>query len=202
MNAMNVMPLQVTVAATVVAVGVALWVGSAGPRDDGPRAMLRRTILAFDRVSTEIAAIVACIALSVAVAAGAWQVFSRFATATPSPWSEALVRVALIWMCYLGVAVALRAGALVSIDVAHRYTRGALRRTVEAVTLAFVLSFMGVMFWFGWAMTERVQFQTIAGLEFSMAYAYAAIPLGALFAMVGATAHFLDRRAEELENAV
>ncbi|PWS36006.1 C4-dicarboxylate ABC transporter permease [Falsiroseomonas bella] len=199
---MNVMPLQVTVAATVVAVGVALWAGREQGRGGGPRSAVRRAVLALDRVSTGVASILACIALAVAVSAGAWQVFSRFATETPSPWSEALVRISLIWMCYLGVAVALRAGALVSIDVAHRYSRGAVRRAVEAATLAFVLSFMGVMFWFGWAMTERVQFQTIAGLEFSMAYAYAAIPLGAVFAMVGATAHFLDRRAEELENAV
>ena len=202
MNAMNVLPLQVTVAATVVAVGFALWAGSGDPNAPGPRGVARRVILAFDRVATEIAAILACLALAVAVSAGAWQVVARFATNAPSPWSEALVRVALIWMCYLGVAVALRAGALVSIDVLHRYARGTLQRAIEAMILAFVLSFMGVMFWFGWAMTERVQFQTIAGLEFSMAYAYAAIPLGGLFAMVGAMAHFLDRRAEEVENAV
>lgn len=202
MNAINVMPLQVTAIATVAAVGFALWAGRDDGKPHGARAMARRAILTLDRFTTEIASIIACLALTVAVGAGAWQVVSRFATATPSSWSEALVRVALIWMAYLGVAVALRVGALVSIDVAHRYSRGAVRRTVEAMALACVLSFMGVMFWFGWAMTERVQFQTIAGLEFSMAYAYAAIPLGALFAMVGAMAHFLDRRAEELENAV
>ena len=202
MNAMNVLPLQVTAVATVAAVGFALWAGRDDGQPNGARAMARRAILALDRYTTEIASIIACLALTLAVAAGAWQVISRFATSTPASWSEALVRVALIWMAYLGMAVALRAGALVSIDMAHRYTRGAVRRTIEAMTLACVLSFMGVMFWFGWAMTERVQFQTIAGLEFSMAYAYAAIPLGALFAMVGVMAHFLDRRAEELENAV
>ena len=202
MNAINVMPLQVTAIATVAAVGFALWAGRDDGQPQGARATVRRAILTLDRFSTEIASIIACLALTVAVAAGAWQVFSRFATETPSAWSEALVRVALIWMAYLGVAVALRAGALVSIDVAHRYTRGAVQRTVEAMALACVLSFMGIMFWFGWAMADRVKFQTIAGLEFSMAYAYAAIPLGALFAMVGAMAHFLDRRAEELENAV
>jgi TRAP-type C4-dicarboxylate transport system permease small subunit len=202
MNAMNVMPLQVTAVATVAAVGFALWAGHDNGQPSGARAVARRAILTLDRFTTEVASIIACLALTLAVAAGAWQVISRFATETPASWSEALVRVALIWMAYLGVAVALRAGALVSIDVAHRYTRGAMQRTVEAMALACVLSFMGIMFWFGWAMTERVQFQTIAGLEFSMAYAYAAIPLGALFAMVGAMAHFLDRRAEELENAV
>jgi TRAP-type C4-dicarboxylate transport system permease small subunit len=105
-------------------------------------------------------------------------------------------------MAFLGVAVALRAGALVSIDVAHRYSRGAIRRGIEAAALAASLSMMGVMFWFGWMMAERVKFQEMAGLEVSMSWGYAAIPLGAAFAMVGALAHFLDRRSEELDLAV
>jgi TRAP-type C4-dicarboxylate transport system permease small subunit len=47
-----------------------------------------------------------------------------------------------------------------------------------------------------------VKFQEMAGLEVSMAWGYASIPLGAIFAMLGAVAHFLDRRNEELESAV
>jgi TRAP-type C4-dicarboxylate transport system permease small subunit len=202
MNAMNVLPLQVTAVATVAAVGFALWAGRDDGQPNGARAMARRAILALDRYTTEIASIIACLALTLAVAAGAWQVISRFATSTPASWSEALVRVALIWMAYLGMAVALRAGALVSIDVAHRYSRGALRRTIEAATLAATLSMLGVMFWFGWIMAQRVQFQEMAGLEVSMSWGYAAIPLGAAFAMMGAVAHFLDRRSEELDLAV
>lgn len=50
-------------------------------------------------------------------------------------------------------------------------------------------------------MAERVQFQEMAGLEVSMSWGYAAIPVGAVFAMVGAVAHFLDRRNTELESA-
>ena len=98
---------------------------------------IRRAILALDRVTTGIASV-----LAVPGADGRggwpalWQVVARFATETPSVWSEALVRTALIWMAFLGVAVALRAGALVSIDVAHRYSRGALRRAIEAAALA------------------------------------------------------------------
>ncbi len=195
---MNTLPLQVTLAATLLAVGFALWVGSG----DGLRAGIRRGILALDRVTSGVAAVAACLALAVAVAAGMWQVVARFATETPSIWSEALVRTALIWMAYLGVAVALRTGALVSIDVAHRYTRGAVQRAIEAAALACSLSLMGVMFWFGWIMTGRVQFQEMAGLEVSMSWGYAAIPVGAVFAVIGAIAHFLDRRSDELEAAV
>jgi TRAP-type C4-dicarboxylate transport system permease small subunit len=202
MNALNVMPLQVTVVATLVVVAVALWAGQAGPGRGGARVAVRQAVLTLDRFSTGIASILACLALAVAVMAGMWQVIARFATETPSIWSEALVRMALIWMAYLGVAVALRTGALVSIDVAHRYSGGAVRRAIEASALACSLSLMGVMFWFGWIMAERVKFQELAGLEVSISWGYAAIPIGAVFAMVGAIAHFLDRRSEELESAV
>lgn len=198
MNAMNVVPLQVTVAATLATVALALWAGSGG----GLRATVRRAILAVDRFGTGIATVAASLAMTVAVAAGMWQVVARFATETPSIWSEALVRTALIWMAFLGVAVALRAGALVSIDVAHRYSSGALRRAIEAASLAAALSMLGIMFWFGWMMAERVQFQEMAGLEVSMSWGYAAIPVGAVFAMLGAVAHFLDHRSEELALAV
>ncbi len=198
MNAMNLLPLQITGALTVLVVALALW----ARKGDGAQAAVRRAVLALDRISSGAASALACAALALAVGAGMWQVVARFATETPSIWSEALVRTALIWMAYLGVAVALRTGALVSIDVAHRYASGRLRLGIEAAALASSLSFMGVMFWFGWTMTQRVRFQEMAGLEVSMSWGYAAIPIGALFAMVGAVAHFLDRRSDELELAV
>jgi TRAP-type C4-dicarboxylate transport system permease small subunit len=198
MNAMNLLPLQVTGAATLLTVVLALWAGSG----DGARAGLRNAVLLIDRYVTGLATLVAAGALVVAFAAGLWQVVARFATETPSVWSEALVRTALIWMAFVGLAVALRAGAVVSIDMAHRLSRGAMRRAIEAASLAGTLSLLGVMFWFGWLMAGRVKFQEMAGLEVSMSWGYAAIPVGAVFAMVGAVAHFLDRRDAELETAV
>ncbi len=161
-----------------------------------------RAVLALDRMSTGIAGVAACLALAVAVVAGLWQVVSRFATETPAVWSEALVRTALVWMALLGLSVAIRVGALVSIDVAHRLSTGAVRRALEAAALATSLAMMGVLFWYGWDMAMRVRFQEMAGLEISIAWGYAAIPVGAVFAAIGAMAHFLDRRSEELESAV
>jgi TRAP-type C4-dicarboxylate transport system permease small subunit len=195
MNAMNLLPLEIVAAATVAVVLLALWLS-------GRDGTLRNGILAADRIATGLATVLACAALVIAVIAGFWQVVARFATETPSIWSEALVRTALIWMAFLGLAAALRTGALVSIDVAHRHSRGALRRALEAAALACNLSLMGVLLWFGWIMAGRVQFQEMAGLEVSMSWGYAALPVGAAFAILGALGHFLDRRAEELEMAV
>ncbi|MDQ1078762.1 TRAP transporter small permease [Pseudoroseomonas cervicalis] len=192
---MNTLPLQIIGAGSLLVTLLALWIGA---RAEAPR----RALLLLDRAMTGLAAILASLALAIAACAGLWQVIARFATETPSIWSEALVRTALIWMAMLGLAVALRAGALVSIDAAHRYSGGSVRRGLEAASLAASLSLMGVLFWFGWSMTERVQFQEMAGLEVSMSWGYAAIPVGALFAMIGALANFLDRRSAELEAAV
>jgi TRAP-type C4-dicarboxylate transport system permease small subunit len=154
-----------------------------------------RAVLALDRALLLLAAAAAVLALMVAVAAGAWQVTTRFLLSQPSAWSEALVRTALVWMVLLGVALALRQGALVSIDIAERYGPPPLRAAVAAASLAATLAFMGVLFWFGWGMAERVRFQQMAGLEVSIAWGYAAIPVGAAAAMLGAFARFLDRDA-------
>lgn len=177
----------------------ALSAPAAAPRPHGP---LVRAVLALDRVTTGLATALAVIALVVAVTAGFWQVVSRFATATPATWSEALVRASLIWMTMLGLAVTVRTGALIAIDLAHRLAPAPLKRFMEAASLASVLILMGTLVWFGWTMAERVRFQNLAGLEVSIAYAYAAIPVGAFFAVIGAIAAFLDRREAALETQI
>ena len=196
---MNTLPLIFVLGGTIGLVMAALW---AGQTEVGARGRLRRGVLAVDRITTTIATCIAIAAMLVAVFAGFWQVVARFATETPSIWSEALVRTALIWMAFIGLAAAIRTGSFVSIDMAHRYSRGRLRRGIEAAVLAGNLSLMGVLFWFGWIMAERVKFQEMAGLEVSISWGYAALPIGAAFAMLGALGQFLDRQAEELEMAV
>ena len=138
----------------------------------------------------------ASLALAIAVASSFWQVLGRFLFHTPASWSEALTRLALVWMVLLGISVALRRGALVAIDLAREATTGGLRRSIEAITLASCLIMFATLFWFGIATAQRVQMQEMAGLEISMAWGYAAIPVGSLFAALGAIVHFLQSGKE------
>jgi TRAP-type C4-dicarboxylate transport system permease small subunit len=158
------------------------------------RSGLARALLALDRVTTQAALAAACFALAVAGGAAAWQVFTRFLLSQPSPWSEALVRQALVWMVMLGLAGAIREGALVAIDVTRAALKGRARLALDLVIFAAIVSLFGVLFWFGWEMANRVRFQSIAGLTVSIAWGYAAIPVGAVFAIIGALAALVDRR--------
>ena len=107
----------------------------------------------------------------------------------------------LIWCVMLGVVVAFRRGALVSVDLMLRLSKGAWRQVVRTVITVSSLSFLGVLLWFGIDLAWRVRFQTFASMEISMAWAYAALPVGAALAIVAVLAQHLDPINEELELA-
>ncbi len=162
---------------------------------------MRRALLTLDRWLTGTAWGLACVLLAVISALGLWQVVSRFLLSQPSTWTEEAMRRLLIWMVMLGVVVAFRRGALVSVDLALRTARGrwltALRWTITLTALAY----LAVLLWFGIDLASRVRFQTFASMELSMSWAYAALPVGAALAMVGVVAHHLNPLNEELEAA-
>jgi TRAP-type C4-dicarboxylate transport system permease small subunit len=112
------------------------------------------------------------------------------------------VRQALVWMVMLGIAGAIRQGALVAIDITRQLVKGRARLALDLVIFASITLLFGVLFWFGWEMANRVRFQSIAGLEVSIAWGYAAIPIGSVFAIVGALAALLDRREAAAEGQV
>lgn len=163
---------------------------------------LTAALIALDKRSTQLAMNAAVALLALAVACGLFQVFARFVLQTPSDWTEVLTRFALIWMVYMGVAVALRTGAMVSVDLMHRSLPAAWRRKLDVFIAATVLSLLAVMIYWGVAIAWRIRFQSVAGLDISIAWAYLAIPVGSLFAVIAVLAHLLDPMRNELDTAL
>lgn len=154
--------------------------------------MIRSALLPVERVTTSAALAAAGACLVVACGAGLWQVISRFVLANPAVWSEALVRVALIWMTMLGFAPAVRRGALMAIDLAASLVSGAAKRALDGAIALSTLALCGILGLYGWSMAGRVARQEMAGLEISIAWGYAAIPVGCALAAIATLAAFLD----------
>jgi len=111
-----------------------------------------------------------------------------------------LTRTLMIWSVFLGLSAALRGGALLSVDLLYRTVAKTkylpvLHFSITAVTMLFLL----VVVWYGWDVVYRVRFQNLAGLEIPISWAYAAIPVGAMFGVLGLLANYLDPRRGELE---
>lgn len=144
----------------------------------------------------------ACLLLAVAACLGLYQVITRFVFSEPSSWTEVGIRVALIWMVLLGTVMAFRQGALVSVDLMYRLSRGAWQKVLRFLITAVTVVFLLVLVVYGADITWRVRFQELAGLEISISWAYLALPVGALFSVVAVLANYFDPRHEELDTAL
>jgi TRAP-type C4-dicarboxylate transport system permease small subunit len=162
---------------------------------------MRSVLMRADQWLTGLALNLACVLLAVICGLGLWQVLARFVFSQPSIWTEESMRRLLIWCVMLGVVAAFRHGALVSVDLMLRLSRGAWQRVVRSLITAASLAFLAVLVWFGANLAWRVRFQTFASMELSMAWAYSALPVGALLAIVAVLAHHADPRNTELDNA-
>jgi TRAP-type C4-dicarboxylate transport system permease small subunit len=162
----------------------------------------RSAFLAFERRATALALAGACAMLVAAACIGLYQILSRFVLAQPAEWSEVLVRFTLIWMVFLGAPAAFRQGAMVSVDVLYRIGGPAMRRALDWLVAVAALVLIGFMIRYGFDYAWRARFQTISGLEsFSMTWAYLAIPVGALFCILGIVGCLLEPRRHELDTA-
>lgn len=163
--------------------------------------MIRRAILAADRWVTGLSLALACALLVIVSVLGMWQVLARFIFEQPSTWTEEAMRRLLIWMVMFGVVVSFRRGALVSVDLMLRTSRGTWREVVRGVITVSALAFLGVLLWFGIDLVTRVRFQTFASMELSMGWAYGALPVGAALSIVAVLGHHVDPVNLELETA-
>ena len=140
--------------------------------------------------------------LLVAVIMGLTQVVMRFVLEQPSEWSEVLVRFSLIWMVFMGIPAAFRLGSMVSVDLMRRKSGRRLQRVIDFLIMAASLVLLALIAWYGWDYAQRGRVQTVIGMEaFSMFWAYLALPVGAVCAMMGTIGNFLDPRHQELETA-
>lgn len=163
---------------------------------------MRRGFLAIERQTTRLALVSACLLLAFVSLLGLWQVVARFVLEQPSTWTEEAMRRLLIWAVMLGVVAAFREGALVSVDLMLRLSRGRFRAFVRALIAVVSLVFLAVVLWFGIDLSWRVRFQTFASLDFiRMSWGYAAVPVGAALAMLAVIGQWLEPRSTELDSA-
>jgi TRAP-type C4-dicarboxylate transport system permease small subunit len=163
---------------------------------------MKQYFLFVEQYTTRIALWAACAMLIIAACLGMFQIITRFVIERPAEWTEVLIRFALIWMVFLGIAAAFRQGAMVCVDVLHRWSPPRVQRLLEWVVAIASLALLAMIAWVGWDYANRGKAQTVIGLEdVSMFWAYLSMPVGAVFAALGAVGNLLDPRRQELETA-
>ncbi len=163
---------------------------------------MRELFLKAERGTTALATALACAMLVTAASLGLWQIVTRFIIERPAEWTEVLIRFSLIWMVFLGIPMAFRLGAMVSVDVLYRWSGARMKRFLDTMVAVAALLLIGVIVIVGWQYAQRGSVQSIIGLEnVSMFWAYLALPVGGVFSALAIVGNWLDPQRLELENA-
>jgi TRAP-type C4-dicarboxylate transport system permease small subunit len=163
---------------------------------------MKNNFLAFERFTTGLAMLTACAMLAISASLGMFQIITRFILERPAEWTEVLIRFSLIWMVFMGIAAAFRQGAMVSVDVLYRWSPPQFKRVLDYVVTIAALTLLAIILWWGWDYANRGKVQSVIGLEdVSMFWAYLAMPVGAVFSMIGVLGNLLDPQRLELETA-
>ncbi|MEC5212639.1 TRAP-type C4-dicarboxylate transport system permease small subunit [Polaromonas sp. CG_9.5] len=163
---------------------------------------MKDNFLRLERWTSGFALYAACAMLAIAASLGVFQIITRFVLEIPAEWTEVLIRFSLIWMVFLGIPMAFRQGAMVSVDVLYRWSPPRIKRVLDFVVCFAALALVAVIVWWGWDYANRGKVQTMSGLEsVSMFWAYLAMPVGGVLSMIGIVANLLDPQRLELETA-
>ena len=163
---------------------------------------MKDNFLRLERWTSGFALYAACAMLTIAASLGVFQIITRFILEIPAEWTEVLIRFSLIWMVFLGIPMAFRQGAMVSVDVLYRWSPPRIRCVLDFVVCFAALGLVAVIVWWGWDYATRGRVQTMSGLEsVSMFWAYLALPVGGVLSMIGIIANLLDPQRLELETA-
>ncbi len=163
---------------------------------------MKTLLLSIERFTTALSMLIACLMLATAAGLGMFQIITRFVLETPAEWTEVLIRFSLIWMVFMGIPMAFRQGAMVSVDVLYRWSGPRMKRVLDSVVALAALVLVAIIVWWGWDYANRGKVQSMIGLEdVSMFWAYLAMPVGALFSVLGIVGNWLDPQRLELETA-
>lgn len=109
-------------------------------------------------------------------------VVSRYAFDSPIIWGDEIVRYSLIWMTFVGAAVATKEKKHIAVDVIDVVLPKLGQKILNGFVDIVIVAFMAIMVYYGIIMTDfqRGMFgETLAW--FSYAYAYVSIPIGGIF---------------------
>ncbi|MFB3816980.1 MAG: TRAP transporter small permease [Candidatus Methylomirabilales bacterium] len=122
--------------------------------------------------------------LAVIVVAVFLQVLFRYVFEAPLSWTEELARTSLIWLTFVGAAVAVRRQAHFALALVVGRLPARFRPLWEAFLASLIVIFLVVLLYQGIQMLPLVHSQLSPSLELPMSYAYLAIPAGAALMLV------------------
>jgi len=144
---------------------------------------MRNVAKALDRLNQWVFNMIAVI-FGVVSLLTLYQVFARYVLKDPLVWSEEVIRYFIIWIVFLGMAVAVRKGLLISVEIVQHNVPRKVRKFMGLLTVLVNMFFLLILIVYGFGIMDNLAGQTTGSIEIPVSWTYAAIPVGSVIAFL------------------
>ena len=102
----------------------------------------------------------------------------RYTTSQSIEWAEEVARHLMIWMTFIGCGPVLRYGGHIAIDNLQDALPRPLAVALRVLIAILITAFCVFCIWTGLDYMDRTQYQTTPSTQISVAWVYAALPIG------------------------
>jgi TRAP-type C4-dicarboxylate transport system permease small subunit len=120
------------------------------------------------------------------------QFFTRYILNDSLAWTEEIARYLLMWVTFVGAAIAMRRGTHIAVEAAFLILPPPIVRVLSFVVDVLVVGFVALLCWFSVAITQRMQIQTMTVIPWPMSIVYGGIGIGCLLMLWRAAQRFRD----------
>jgi TRAP-type C4-dicarboxylate transport system permease small subunit len=124
------------------------------------------------------------IILTVMTLTMATNVFCRSVLRFSLYWGDELAQVLMVWLTFLGAAVAMREHAHYRFDYLSRILHSRARRAYLLVAKVIVLVAIVLLLYWSTLVTVRIRSWIMPAMEYSRAWVYGACPVGSAFMLI------------------
>lgn len=121
-----------------------------------------------------------------------YQVFARYVLKSPLVWSEELTRYVMIWIVFLGTAIALRRGLLISVEIVQHIVPKPVKKGMEVLTALVNIVLLLILIKYGFGIMANLANQTTGAMDIPVSWTYAAIPVGSILALLNSIVVLLE----------
>lgn len=127
------------------------------------------------------------------------QVISRYVFGNPFTWSEELGRYTFVWMSFLGMAVGMKYGSHIALDILEKKLKGVSQKSLVLFNNLLLTVFGVLLTYSGFLLVQLGSRQTSPSLGIPMQYVYIVIPISGIILLYFVISNTIKsyRRKEE-----
>lgn len=111
-------------------------------------------------------------------------VFSRYVLNRPFSFTEEIVLMCMVWVCFLGACIAAKDREHIVIDIVLAIVPKPVSRAMEVFSLVATIILLAILVWQGMILVDRTQFMQTTALQLPVGIMYIAIPVSSALMIV------------------